>query len=108
MDNEKESPVFKVPKLFGPRPGTKKPVICEDIISNDTDVASTTNMEVNTKPIVEQTIDQPKKISKTTSQVPIPYEEPSWGGKPGDKYFLEVCIDSLFIKILFMAYIVII
>jgi len=88
MDNEKEGPVFKVPKLFGPRPGTKKPVICEDIIGDDADVASTTNMVVNTS--VEPKIEQPKKISKTTSQVPIPYEEPSWGGKPGDKYFLEV------------------
>jgi len=92
MENEKESPVFKVPKLFGPRPGIKKPLICEDIISDDADVESTTNIAENTKPIVEQKIDQPKKISKTTSQVPIPYEEPSWGGKPGDKYFLEVCI----------------
>lgn len=89
MDNEKEGPVFKVPKLFGPRPGTKKPVICEYIISDDADVASTTNMAVNTKVSVEPKIEQ-KKISKTTSQVPIPYEEPSWGGKPGDKYFLEV------------------
>ncbi|CAI6368185.1 unnamed protein product [Macrosiphum euphorbiae] len=89
MDNEKEGPVFKVPKLFGPRPGTKKPVICEDIVSDDTDVASTTNMAVNTKVSVEPKVEQPKKISKTTSQVPIPYEEPSWGGKPGDKYFLE-------------------
>lgn len=90
MDNEKEGPVFKVPKLFGPRPGTKKPVICEDIVSDDTDVASTTNVAVNTKVSVEPKVEQPKKISKTTSQVPIPYKEPSWGGKPGDKYFLEV------------------
>ncbi|XP_026813204.1 LOW QUALITY PROTEIN: kanadaptin [Rhopalosiphum maidis] len=89
MDNEKEGPVFKVPKLFGPRPGTKKPVICEDNISNDSDVASTTNVAVNTQVSVEQKIDQPKKVSKATSQIPIPYEEPSWGGKPGDKYFLE-------------------
>lgn len=90
MDNEKEGPVFKVPKLFGPRPGSKKPVICEEVISGDGDVASTINMAENTKLSVEQKIDQPKKVSKTTSQVPIPYEEPSWGGKPGDKYFLEV------------------
>lgn len=88
MDNEKEVSVFKVPKLFGPRPGTKKIVVCEDTITDDGD--TTTNQVVNTKDDVEQKIDQPKTIAKTTSQVPIPYEEPSWGGKPGDKYFLEV------------------
>jgi len=89
MENKKELSVFKVPKLFGPRPGVKKPVICEDTIGDNDDVASTTNVAINVKDDVEQKIDQPKKISKT-SQVPIPYEEPSWGGKPGDKYFLEV------------------
>lgn len=86
MDNEKEGPVFKVPKLFGPRPGTKKPVISEDTISNDSNVTTTTNIAENSKVSVEQ----PKKVPRATSQVPIPYEEPSWGGKPGDKYFLEV------------------
>lgn len=90
MDNEKDGPVFKVPKLFGPRPGTKKSVISEDTISNDSNVTLTTNEAENSKVSVEQKIDQPKKVPRATSQVPIPYEEPSWGGKPGDKYFLEV------------------
>lgn len=64
MDNEKEGPVFKVPKLFGPRPGTKKPVISEDTISNDSNVTSTTNVAENSKVSVEQKIDQPKKSTQ--------------------------------------------
>lgn len=95
MEDEKEETVFKVPKIsIGPRPGAKKSVKCVDTeISKNDDVPITviTNEAVNTNDSdnVEEKIDPPKKIIKT-SQVPIPYEEPSWGGKPGDKYFLEV------------------
>lgn len=92
MEDEKEETVFKVPKIsIGPRPGMKKPVKCVDTkISNNDDV-STTNEAINTNDNdnIEEKIDPPKKNIKT-SQIPIPYEEPSWGGKPGDKYFLEV------------------
>lgn len=89
MENEKEESIFKVPKLFiGPRPGTKKIVKCIETKSyNDSeDDAPTTN----TKVTVQGKPEQPIQIVKKTSQVPIPYEEPSWGGKPSDKYFLEV------------------
>lgn len=91
MDNEKGETVFKVPKLLiGPRPGLKKAFKCVDVqSSSDNDDASTTNAIGDIKERVKT--DELKKIvKKTTSQVPIPYEEPSWGGKPGDKYFLEV------------------
>lgn len=90
MEDEKEETVFKVPKIsIGPRPGTKKPEKCVDTKFSKDDVPIT-NEAVNTNDdIVEKKCDPSKKNIKT-SQVPIPYEEPSWGGKPGDKYFLEV------------------
>lgn len=93
MDNEKKEIVFKVPKLsIGPRPGLKKSLKCVDVKSlSDSNDTLTTNTTGDIKERVEDKTDQLKKnVKKTTSQVPIPYEEPSWGGKPGDKYFLEV------------------
>lgn len=91
-ENKKEDNVFKVPcaKLFGPRPSAIKPVICPDVKTPDCDDVTTTNKIENLLETVVEKCDQPKKIVKKTSLVPIPYEEPSWGGKPGDKYFLEV------------------
>lgn len=93
MDTEKKEIVFKVPNLsIGPRPGLKKSLKCADVKSlSDTNDAYTTNATGVIKEIVEDKTDQLKKnVKKITSQVAIPYEEPSWGGKPGDKYFLEV------------------
>lgn len=95
MENDKDETVFKVPKLLiGPRPGTKKPVKCVDTIipdkSNEVPITNATDDTINE---VEIKNDQSKKV-KNISQVPIPYEEPSWGGKPGDKYFLEVRVVS--------------
>jgi len=96
MDNEKEeeSILFKVPKLFGPRPGVKKPVksvmAANSAATSEDSLPLVTNETEDPDGRLEQEIDQPKKVVKQTSQVRIPYEEPSWGGKPGDKYFLEV------------------
>lgn len=94
MENDKDETVFKVPKLLiGPRPGIKKTVKCVDTnVPDSGDDAPTTNTTVDTTEEVEVKLDQSKKIVRNTSQVPIPYEEPSWGGRPGEKYFLEVCI----------------
>jgi hypothetical protein len=91
-ENKTEETVFKVPctKLFGPRPGLKKPVLCPDMKTTKCDDVTTKNEIENIEETTGEKIDQPKKIVKKTSLVPIPYEEPSWGGKPGDKYFLEV------------------
>lgn len=88
MENEKEESLFKVPNLlFGPRPGTKKVVKCVPDTKSVDDASAT-----NTIDTVQEKTEQSINIVKKTSQVPIPYEEPSWGGKPGDKYFLEVCL----------------
>lgn len=90
--DEKES-VFKVPKLlFGPRPGSKKSTktVDNDSLSDNNCVPATTDTKGDSKDYIEEKIEQPKKNLNKTSLVPIPYEEPSWGGKPGDKYFLEV------------------
>lgn len=91
-ENKTKEMVFKVPhmKLFGRRPGAKKPVISADVKTPDCEDVTTTNESNNTHETVDEKIDQPETIVKKTSLVPIPYEEPSWGGKPGDKYFLEV------------------
>lgn len=98
MENEQEETVFKVPKLLiGPRPGTKKPigkyVDTKQSADNDDD-SPATNVTENIKDSVEEKIDDSNKHHKKTSQVPIPYQEPSWGGKPGDEYCLEVCVVS--------------
>lgn len=94
MENEHEKPVFKVPKLLiGPRPGTKKPVASSKCVDpkqpaadGDDDTAATESARDGD----EEQIDRANKIHKKTSQVPIPYQEPSWGGKPGEEYSLEV------------------
>jgi len=92
METDKES-VFKVPKvLLGPRPDTNKSVksvVEAKGLTDSGNVPIITNLINDIKDKVEEKIDQPQKIVKKTSQVAIPYEEPSWGGKPGDKYFLE-------------------
>lgn len=95
MENEKEKNIFKVPQIsIGPRPGTNKTVKCVDSSSDD----SPTNV-ADTKDVVEEKT-EPKIITKKiASKVPIPYEEPSWGGKPGDKYFLEVCAAGFYLLI---------
>lgn len=95
MENKKEETVFKVPKLlFGPRPGVKKPIKsianANSVDAIDDELSTSTNLLEDPKNKVEQTIDPQKKVDKPTCQVTIPYEEPSWGGKPCDKYYLEV------------------
>lgn len=97
-ENKTEETVFKVPctKLFGPRPGVKKTVLCTNIKTTECDDVTITNEIENINETIDEKIDQPKKIVKKTSLIPIPYEEPSWGGKPGDKYFLEVRLTLLF------------
>jgi len=102
MENMKGETVFKVPKLMiGPRPGTTNLMRCVDIksptaIVGDKDATSmVVDITENANEHVREEADRLKKIEKKTSstfRVPIPYEEPSWGGKPGDKYFLEVWI----------------
>lgn len=90
MENEKDKTIFKVPNsLIGPRPGTKKVVKCVDtkIVIPESDSPAT-----NTNEIKQEKTEHSIKPIKKTSQVPIPYEEPTWGGKPGDMYFLEVCL----------------
>lgn len=87
MENEKKETVFKVPQLlFGPRPGIKKTLKSVDATSDDSPIKVVDAIE----DIPDDKTDQSKKNFKKTPQVPLPYEEPSWGGKPGDKYFLEV------------------
>lgn len=93
MEIDNEESLFKVPNLsFGPKPGTKKPVKSVDIkgLSDSDDIPVTINSTEDSKNCVGGKIEQLNKTVKKTSLVPIPYEEPSWGGKPGDKYFLEV------------------
>ncbi|VVC36302.1 Hypothetical protein CINCED_3A018532 [Cinara cedri] len=91
MEIDKEESVFKVPKLlFGPKAGTKKPTKIVDTENlTNSDVPATKTAKEDLKDYVEGNIEQSKINLKKTSLVPIPYEEPSWGGKPGDKYFLE-------------------
>lgn len=97
MDSERKEgncTLFKVPKLFGPRPGVKKPIQSIADVNIDASSENPLPLVINEMKApdssVEQKVDQPKKVVKQTSQVSIPYEEPSWGGKPGDNYFLEV------------------
>lgn len=93
MEIDKEESVFKIPNLlFGPKPGTKKPIQSVDTkgLSESDDIPVTVNASEDSKNCVKGKIEQLNKNIKKTSLVPIPYEEPSWGGKPGDKYFLEV------------------
>lgn len=95
MENKNEETVFKVPKLlFGPRPGIKKPIKsipnAKSLEAIDDESSTSTNLQEDPKNKIEPTIEPQKKVDKLTCRVPIPYEEPSWGGKPGDKYFLEV------------------
>lgn len=108
MENEKEITVFKVPQsLFGPRPGSKKPIkyiVDTPNPAYSDNVPTTANVTEDSKDNVEIKIDQPKKVAKQSSQIPIPYEEPSWGGKPGEKYFLEVREATLYLKVGFYFY----
>lgn len=93
MEVDKEESVFKVPKLlFGPKSDTKRSLksVETKIHSDSDDIPTTIDAKEDLKGCVEEKIEQPKKNLRKTSLVPIPYEEPSWGGKPGDKYFLEV------------------
>jgi len=98
MENTKEEIVFKVPKLsIGPtsmkcvNAKSTIPVVCDkDVTSTVEDVTENTN-----KVVVEEKTDSLKKFVKETLQpscLPVSYKEPFWGGKPSDKYSLEVCI----------------
>lgn len=97
MENVESETVFKVPKLsLSTKPNTRQPVKCMDVKSTTSVVcdedAVTTAVDItgnSDERVGEQAI-RSNIVKKTFSRVPIPYEEPSWGGKPCDKYFLEV------------------
>jgi len=96
MEDVESEAVFKVPKLsLGTKPNTRKPVKCVDaksttsVVCDENVVTTAIDITGNADERVEEQADQSNTVKKTFSRVPIPYEEPSWGGKPCDKYFLE-------------------
>ena len=82
-DNSADSEVFKKPTFLPVSSANKVP-------STENSQNVSEKVELNEKPLPEQEIEPPKKHSVQKAALPIPYTEPSWGGKPDVLYSLEV------------------